>query len=78
VQVSGTDKLNQLAEQQVISAIDLELGRKGLTKTEGDKADMFIAYQAAIGQRSNSRRTTATGATAQDGAEDGTEGWVPQ
>ena len=49
VQVSGSDKLNQLAEQQVISAVDLELSKKGLTRTEGDKADMFIAYQAAIG-----------------------------
>ncbi len=50
VQISGTERLNQLAEQQVMAAIDAELSKKGLTKTNDDTADMFIAYQAAIGQ----------------------------
>ena len=50
VQVKGTDKLNQLAEQQVMVAVDSELIKKGLTRVDSDTADMFIAYQAAIGQ----------------------------
>jgi hypothetical protein len=50
VQIAGSDKLNQLAEQQVQSAVDAELSKKGLTKTDNDSADLFIGYQAAIGQ----------------------------
>jgi uncharacterized protein DUF4136 len=50
VQVKGSDKLNQLAEQQVMAAVESELIKKGLTRVDSDSADMFIAYQAAIGQ----------------------------
>jgi hypothetical protein len=50
VDITGTDKLNQLAEQQLQASVDAELARKGLTKTDGDTADLFIGYQAAIGQ----------------------------
>jgi hypothetical protein len=50
VEVPGTDKLNQLAEQQLRTAVDAQLVSKGLTKTEADNADLFVAYQASIGQ----------------------------
>jgi hypothetical protein len=50
VTIPGTDKINQLAEQQLMAAVDAELTRKGLTRTEGEQADLFIAYQAALGQ----------------------------
>lgn len=50
VQVKGAVQLNQLAEQQLKNAIDAELATKGLTKTEDEKADLFIAYQAALNQ----------------------------
>ena len=50
VQINGTDKLNQLAEQQLQASVDAEMTRKGLTRTEDDSATLLIAYQAAIGQ----------------------------
>jgi hypothetical protein len=50
VQIEKADKLNQLADQQVKTAVDAELAKKGLTKTEDDSADLFIAYQPSITQ----------------------------
>jgi hypothetical protein len=50
VQLSGSERINQLAEQQLQAAVDAELTRKGLTKTDGESADLLIAYQAAVGQ----------------------------
>jgi len=50
VQIKDAPALDQLTEQQLRSALDAELAKKGLTKTEGDNADLFIAYQVSIGQ----------------------------
>jgi hypothetical protein len=50
VDIKGSDKLNSLAEQQLQAAVDAELIKKGLSKTDAETADIFIAYQAAIGQ----------------------------
>jgi hypothetical protein len=50
VQISGSEKVNQLAEQQLQAAVDAEMTKKGLTRTDGDNADLLIGYQAAIGQ----------------------------
>lgn len=50
VDIKDAQHLNQLAEQQLKAAVDAELSAKGLTKTEDEKADLLIGYQAAIGQ----------------------------
>ena len=50
VPIAGSDKLNQLAEQQLQAAVDAQLSAKGLSKTDSDSADLLIGYQAAIGQ----------------------------
>jgi hypothetical protein len=50
IQIAGTDKINQLAEQQLQAAVDAQLSAKGLSKTDNDSADLLIGYQAAIGQ----------------------------
>ena len=41
---------DQLVDQQIRGAIDAELAKKGLTKTEDDKATLYIGYQLAVGQ----------------------------
>lgn len=41
---------DQLTDQQIKSALDVELAKKGLAKTDSDKADLYIGYQLAIGQ----------------------------
>ena len=50
VEIPGSEKLNQLADEQVRSSVDAQLSTKGLSKTDSDSADLLIGYQAAIGQ----------------------------
>jgi len=48
--VKGAQQLNQIADQQLKATVDAELGRKGLTKVDGDKADLVVAYQVGLSQ----------------------------
>jgi len=41
---------NQIVDQQIKIAIDQQLASKGLTKTDSDKADLYIGYQVSIDQ----------------------------
>ena len=50
VAIKGATQLADLADRQVKSAVDAELATKGLTKSESDTADLYIGYQAAVGQ----------------------------
>ena len=50
VDIKDAQKLNSLVDQQVRQAIDAQLAAKGLTKTDGDNADLLIGYQGAVGQ----------------------------
>jgi len=50
VPIKDAAKVSDLVDQQIKTAIDAELKTKGLSKVEGDKADLFIGYQAAVGQ----------------------------
>lgn len=54
---------DQLVDQQIKAALDAELSKKGLTKTDGEKADLFVGYQLAIGQEKqiNSYNTGGAG-----------------
>ncbi|SRR5258706_8204462 len=49
VQVKGTEQPDQLTDQQIRSAIDAELAKKGMTKTDGEDAQLLIAYQVSVG-----------------------------
>ena len=49
VQIGGAERVNQLVEDQLKTAVDAELAKKGLQRTEADNANMLIGYQAAIG-----------------------------
>jgi hypothetical protein len=50
VPIKGADQPDELTARSIMSAIDAELATKGLTKTEGDTADLYIGFQTAIGQ----------------------------
>ena len=41
---------DQLTSNQIKQAIDSQLVLKGLTKTEDDKADLYVAYQIAVSE----------------------------
>jgi Domain of unknown function (DUF4136) len=49
VTIKGATQLSELADKQVKAAVDAELSKKGLTKSEADTADLYIGYQAGIG-----------------------------
>jgi hypothetical protein len=50
VPIKGADQPDELTSRSITSAIDAELATKGLTKTEGDTADLYVGFQTAIGQ----------------------------
>lgn len=41
---------NDLVTKQIRNAVDAELATKGLTKVDDDSANLFIGYQAGVGQ----------------------------
>jgi Domain of unknown function (DUF4136) len=49
VEIKGATQLSDLADKQVKSAVDAELAKKGLTKSDSDSADLYIGYQAGVG-----------------------------
>jgi len=50
VQIKDSPPLNQMADQQLKSAIDAELMKKGLTKATGDQADLWVGIQVTLSQ----------------------------
>ena len=49
VTLKDAAKVDDLTERQIKEALDAELAQKGLSEVDGDQADLFIGYQAAIG-----------------------------
>ena len=49
VVIKDAQPLPDLADRQVKSAVDAELSKKGLSKSESDTADLYIGYQAGVG-----------------------------
>ena len=50
VELKDAPKVDSLVETQIKNAVDAGLATKGLTKTDSDSADLYIGYQAAVGQ----------------------------
>jgi len=48
VQIKGADQLDQIADGQLKTAVDEELAKKGLHRTEAETADLFIGYQVSL------------------------------
>ena len=49
VSIKNADQVDEITGRQITSAIDAELAKKGLTKTDSDTADLYLGYQTAIG-----------------------------
>jgi hypothetical protein len=49
VDIKGAQKLDDIADKQLKQAVDAELAKKGLGRTDSDPADLYIGYQVAIG-----------------------------
>lgn len=39
---------NQIVDAQIKQSVDSQLASKGMTKTDGDKADIYVGYQIAV------------------------------
>jgi Domain of unknown function (DUF4136) len=50
VTLKDAQKVNDLVDKQIVDAVDAELATKGLTKVTEDSANLYIGYQAGIGQ----------------------------
>ena len=48
VPIENTAQLDPLTDQQLKAAVDAELAKKGLIKSEGAEADLLIGYQVAF------------------------------
>ncbi|MGC1905382.1 MAG: DUF4136 domain-containing protein [Candidatus Acidiferrum sp.] len=49
VPIKDADQPDDLTAKQIKSAIDADLATKGMTKTEGDDASLYVGFQTAIG-----------------------------
>jgi hypothetical protein len=50
VALKDAAKVNDLMDKQVKDALDAELATKGLTKVDDDSANLYIGYQAGVGE----------------------------
>ena len=50
VPIKDAAKVSDLVDKQIKDAIDAELATKGLSKVEGDDANLYVGYQAAVGE----------------------------
>jgi hypothetical protein len=50
VSLGATTQGDSLLSKQIKTAVEIELGVKGLTKVEDDTADLYVGYQTAVGQ----------------------------
>jgi hypothetical protein len=50
VNIEGGAHPNQIMDAQIKQSVDSQLASKGLTKTDSDKADLYVGYQVAVDQ----------------------------
>src|SRR5262249_43851374 len=48
VSIEGGGHPNQIVDAQIKQSVDSQLASKGLAKTDGDKADLYVGYQIAV------------------------------
>ena len=50
VPIEGAVQPNQIVDAQIKQSVDAQLATKGLTKTDGEKADLLVGYQISVEQ----------------------------
>jgi hypothetical protein len=51
VSIKNAQHVDDLTARQITAALDAELAKRGLSKTDADNADLYIGYQTAIGEQ---------------------------
>jgi hypothetical protein len=49
VSIKNAQQVDDITARQITAAVEAALAKKGLVKTDADNADLYIAYQTAIG-----------------------------
>jgi hypothetical protein len=49
VPMKDAQKVNDLLDKEIKDAVDAELAKKGLSKSDADTADLYIGYQVGVG-----------------------------
>src|SRR5258707_320175 len=50
VSIEGGEHPNQIVDARIKQSVDSQLASKGMTRTDNDKADLYLAYQVAVSQ----------------------------
>jgi hypothetical protein len=50
VPIEGGSHPNQIMDAEIKQAVDAQLSTKGMTKTDDEKADLYVGYQIAVDQ----------------------------
>lgn len=48
IEIKDSPKIGELREEEIKDAVDAQLAKKHLTKSNSDTADLYIAYQVAV------------------------------
>lgn len=51
INIEGGAHPNQIVDAEIKQSVDSQLASKGLTKTNDDKADLYVGYQIAVDQQ---------------------------
>src|ERR1700761_7547986 len=51
IDIPGGAHPNQITDAEIKQAVDAQLSQKGLTKTDSEKADLYVGYQIAVNQQ---------------------------
>jgi len=49
VNIKNADQVDEITAKQITSAVEAELAKKGLTKTDAEGAQLYLGYQTAVG-----------------------------
>jgi len=61
VPMKDAPKIDDFRDKQIKDAVDSELAKRGLTKTDADSADLYLGYRLELVQRHNLPPTKRTG-----------------
>src|SRR5258708_27697028 len=50
VSIEGGEHPNQIVDARIKQSVESQLASKGMTKTDSDRADLYLAYQVAVSQ----------------------------
>jgi hypothetical protein len=51
VNIEGSEQADPIVDQQIKQAVDAQLASKGFTKSDDDKADLYVGSQVSIAQQ---------------------------